>query len=305
MNILDAMKNVDEEVLADGGAAKGVAAQTLKASSMDFVVLEKNARSLTSDHRFEEVFEELRGMHWDAAFFNETWRVEQAEDLQFDSGHRWIGSGGAKRRGCEAGKHGVGILLHACWAKAVTKVRQINPWLCYIDLRIEGTDLRLVSAYMPHSGYEDKDVELMYDELDLLGRRIYIVAGDWNAEVGGRLPWEENAAVGQHGSGPRNRRGDWFAQWANDHSMLISSTWFRKRWAKLWTHTQDDRERTIDYICLDRRARKWMIDPSVHEQLDLGSDHRAVIMVLRIPLRHQPSHEKKRKRQRSKKPVGW
>eukprot|EP00973_Karenia_brevis_P022158 3048206-Karenia_brevis.AAC.1 len=91
-------------------------------------------------------------------------------------------------------------------------------------------------------------------------RRLPIIAGDWNAEIGGQKLGDEGGAVGQHGQGLRNARGQWFATWASTSSLRITNTFFRKRWDKLWTHVQNNRERVIDYICVDERMRKWVTD---------------------------------------------
>ena len=96
----------------------------------------KNARSLTSDARLEEVLEELGEAQWDVVFFKETWRLEAEEDFLLESGHRFFGSGGARRTNSNLGKHGVGILLHQRWSKFVVGVRAVSAQIVYVDLQI-------------------------------------------------------------------------------------------------------------------------------------------------------------------------
>ena len=69
----------------------------------------RNARSLQTEERFEEMLTECKGMKWDAVLFNETWREAAEEITKLIDGNTWFGSGGS------IGKRGVGILLHKKW----------------------------------------------------------------------------------------------------------------------------------------------------------------------------------------------
>ena len=65
-------------------------------------------------------------------------------------------------------------------------------------------------------------------------------------------------------------------------------------------------ERQIDYIVLDGQLFKWTTDAEANDMLDLGSDHRCVRAVLKIPRKRKPFKDKItciRKRKRSK--MGW
>jgi hypothetical protein len=196
-------------------------------------IISKNARSLCSDGRVEEALEELSGGDWDVNLFSETWRLEVHGDDKLEAGHRWIGAGGARKSGSTGGKHGVGILLHARWASSVSKVGQISPRICFVDLCVKGRKLRLLCACMQHTGYADQAVEEVYDELDRCikearaQRKLVIVAGDWNAEVGAQHPGEKNSSVGCHGFGRRNHRGQMFANWCTSQSLVIANTMYR------------------------------------------------------------------------------
>eukprot|EP00973_Karenia_brevis_P019846 2722377-Karenia_brevis.AAC.1 len=66
--------------------------------TFDFVVVLKNARSLSSDERMAELLEEVQDAFWDVILVNETWRVEQEEHFELECGHLWFGSGGAKKK---------------------------------------------------------------------------------------------------------------------------------------------------------------------------------------------------------------
>ena len=83
-----------------------------------------------------------------------------------ESGHRWIGSGGARKHNADGGKHGVGILIGKKWASSVIGVRAVNARLIYVDMQIGRFKFRMICADMPHGGYPDKDIEIMYSNID-------------------------------------------------------------------------------------------------------------------------------------------
>ena len=197
------------------------------AREFGFKIIQKNARSLSTDERLTEALGELDDAKWDAVIFNETWRVENAEDFLLESGHRWLGSGGAKRNGGAGGKHGVAILLHRRWAWAVSQVKPISPRLMFVDIRVRRHKIRLISVYMPHVGYGNDAVDDVYKAMEhsvngaRSERRLVIIGGDWNAEVGKKHSTGEETSVGNHGHGKRNPRGHWLADWQADTAFVF------------------------------------------------------------------------------------
>eukprot|EP00973_Karenia_brevis_P035612 4912598-Karenia_brevis.AAC.1 len=93
----------------------------------------------------EELQHELGEIAWDVALVNETWREAAAEDFTTVEGHRWIGGGGAKKRGCEACKHGVGIFLHKKWASEITGIRRYGARVLSVDLSVYGHKFRFIA----------------------------------------------------------------------------------------------------------------------------------------------------------------
>ena len=69
-----------------------------------FIVLQKNARSLNSSERFQELTHEVEGCRCDAILISETWRANNAEIWETQQGNMFMGSGKFEN------KHGVGIL---------------------------------------------------------------------------------------------------------------------------------------------------------------------------------------------------
>ena len=61
----------------------------------------KNVIFLDTEHRENELLEELELRDWDIIFLNETWRADVEEKCETQSSHLFLGSGGTKgQRGC-------------------------------------------------------------------------------------------------------------------------------------------------------------------------------------------------------------
>ena len=142
---------------------------------------------------------------------------------------------------------------------------------------------------MPHSRYDDSDVEQIYAILSsiirqarLLGR-IFIVMGDWNATIGRNLSSIGSEYIGKHGLGLRNPRGDLFASWAIAEKMDVANTQFEKTYDKKWTHRGPYGQRQLDYACIDFHARRFLKDAEASDEIGLGMDHRSVKIEFEMP----------------------
>ena len=261
----------------------------------------KNARSLYSDERLEELIAEVQPPQWDADMINETWRAETEEYDTLESKHIWFGSGGT------AGRHGVGILLHSRWTDYVRGWRAVSTRVGVLDLDTPNLGFSLIVVYMPHCGKSDACVEEVYATISSLmkearaAKRLITVGGDWNAEVESST-CERDGTVGAYANASGNVRGDWLRRWATAERLSIANTILQKRWVRRWTHAQHGRNRIIDYIRIDRHLRQNLTDASASKYIDLGSDHRAVWIQLKFQkLRVRKQWQPKR----PKSMVGW
>eukprot|EP00973_Karenia_brevis_P034866 4812040-Karenia_brevis.AAC.1 len=135
---------------------------------------------------------------------------------------------------------------------------------------------------MPHCGYSDEAVDEVYQQLSThihqarQQERMTIIAGDFNAEARSNPEHNYLGAAGRFANPKGNERGEWLGRWAEDEQLVLVNTLFKNRWGRIWTHRQLERERQIDYICIDMKYRSCVIDAAVYPKIDLGSDHRAV-----------------------------
>jgi hypothetical protein len=191
----------------------------------EVVVIVKNARSLQTEGRFEELLLECETLRWDAILVNETWRSAAEEIIKLESGHYWFGSGGTE------GKHGVGILLRKGFT--LQKFVAISPRLCYLEVDGMRQKFSIIAAYMPHCGYHEDEVEAMYTKISRLlqearsKKRLILLGGDWNAEVQATQPARSGSTVGAYANPVGNARGEWMASWASKEDMIIANTMFQ------------------------------------------------------------------------------
>eukprot|EP00973_Karenia_brevis_P016940 2322722-Karenia_brevis.AAC.1 len=144
---------------------------------------------------------------------NETWRPDGQECDVLHNGHLWFGSGG------EAGKHGVGVLLHKDLGRYVHRWVAINSRLGVLELTFNNSlKISLIVVYMPHAGYSDGAVQAVYEELSNLVRAarakksLLVIAGDWNAEVSSCPQYCASLGhVGPFANPEGNERGDGLA----------------------------------------------------------------------------------------------
>ena len=77
------------------------------------------------------------------------------EQDRMRDGHIWMGSGGTK------GKHGVGILLKK-WTNEIKRFSACSERMAELELDVGALRLTLITVYMPHGGYSDDAVEIIY-----------------------------------------------------------------------------------------------------------------------------------------------
>ena len=158
-------------------------------------------------------------------------------------------------------------------------------------LEVDGAGLQNVSLivpYMPHCGYSDVVVDDMYVQISKLvsearkKKHVIVIGADWNAEVRSSNDQGDSVAVGSFANDVGNARGEWLANWAAKDGLMLANSFFQKPWRKRWTHVQHGRRRQIDYFIVERKRRESIRDAYTSNALDLGSDHRAVKMVMEL-----------------------
>ena len=105
----------------------------------------------------------------------------------------------------------------------------------------------------------------------------FVLGMDANGEVGSRGDYDNEKVIGPFGLNEENSRGQWLKQWATLHDLVLTNTFFSKPIHNRSTFVSSrGKLRQLDYILVDRKTWNTVRDSGSVNELDLGSDHRAV-----------------------------
>ena len=264
-------------------------------------IISKNARGLKTDERIYELITELKQTEtWDIVVLSETWRVDECEMFATNEGHLFANAG------CEAGRRGVGFLVHRKWTKFLQSFTPINERVATLTLRKNQFRIKIIGVYFPHSGYSDESVQQVYDTVahelheQHTSKDHVVVAGDFNAEIGVRQTIDNQRLIGEWSIGEQNYRGFMLKRFCELNDLAIANTMYPKTKANIVTFVGPNKhERQIDFALVNRRARRNLRNAGSNGDVDLGSDHRAIEVIVEL------TQQKKRRRKKQMKHVSW
>ena len=204
---------------------------------------------------------ELHDLSWDFICFSETRRL--SSDVIIAGGHRLISSLSAPMAS------GTSILMHKRFDKSVLKVHIVSDRVMAVDLKFGGKRIRLISVYVPYSGYPWEQFISVMDDLSSLcmqgqdhGMHL-IIGGDFNLCLG----------VGA--------RGQVFGDLCYSFSLIVANGAGLDSTASNWTKRGTDGAlRRIDFILHSTGLDS--LSASACNDIDLGSDHRCVKASIRL-----------------------
>ena len=106
------------------------------------LVYPKNAQSLQTEIRLDELCLELETLQWDVLILSGMWPEEKEEHFILGKGHHFFGAGGCK------GEEGVAILLHVKWASGVKNILPVSERILAADVSIRDKTFRFVSLQL-------------------------------------------------------------------------------------------------------------------------------------------------------------
>ena len=112
-----------------------------------------------------------------------------------------------------------------------------------------------------------------------------VMMGDFNAKVG-QSDTPESSAIGPHGLGERNERGDRLLDFATANEMVITNTLFKQHRRRFYTWTSPDgnTRNQIDYFCIHERWKTSVVNTKTLPGADCGSDHELLVMSMRLKI---------------------
>ena len=159
--------------------------------------------------------------------------------------------------------------------------------------------LRITGAYMPHGGRDDMEVEAAYAQLEDVvetanqEKKLKIIAGDFNAELGRFLDKNDIAPMQQ------NSRGARLQTWSSLNGFDIVNKCVADDLQQYWTYRNGSLRKQLDYFLTDSVLTRFVSFCAVNTDLDTGSDHRA------LELRLQPWGGNTRRIHKMKKAPQW
>ena len=134
---------------------------------------------------------------------SETWRPYK-EVWESNQGHVVFESGKL------VNKHGVAIIVNSRWRNKINWVECASERVIATSISVNRNPTTLISAYMPHSGFPDHQVEKTSDTIRrVIGtdKNMKIIGGDFNAELGPGAGVEQTS-VGLKTLNKANYRGE-------------------------------------------------------------------------------------------------
>jgi hypothetical protein len=108
-----------------------------------------------------------------------------------------------------------------------------------------------------------------------------VVLGDLNGRIGSRQ--EGCGIVGRYGEEVVIENGESFLELCRGSEMIIMNGWFPHKKVHKMTFvqrmvTQRDRESILDYFCVSKELKKFVMDVKVKRGVEIGSYHHLVLM---------------------------
>ena len=231
-----------------------------------FHIFAKNAH-VHSQTKFAELLLELADIEWDIILFSETRYA--GGNIVLEGGHHMFASSEPTVAA------GVAVLVHCKHVRNIKFSQAPSSRICFVDMMMKAGVTRFVATYTPHMGYSNHDLYRYYDQLAWVlddarrqGRTI-VLGGDFNTQL--------NVGI----------RGDCLADLAKNfdgHHDPNKATW-------TFCSCMGVRRR-IDFILCSMSFS--LLQSFATDDVDLGSDHRAVYCLLNLP-KHTKQQSKKRK----------
>jgi exonuclease III len=243
-----------------------------------------NVRTLAQGGKLENLKQEASRLNLDILGISE---MRWKNSGQINSGEFTVIYSGHKTKLA----HGVGFLLKKELTQSLMGYYAISDRVLLIKINSKPVNMSIIQVYAPTSTSSDEDIESFYKDLDCAynqcgSQDVRIVMGDMNAKVGSSMDPLESV-VGPHGLGVRNERGDQWVEWCMSNDQVIMNSWFQhsKRHLYTWKSPGDGTRNQIDFITINQRYKRSILQVKTYPGADIGSDHIPVVSTMRFKFR--------------------
>lgn len=186
--------------------------------------------------------------------------------------------------GKKKGEKGVGFVVKNNNDIEVEDFIPINERIAILKVRIQQQTYSIIQLYAPTEKAPQEEIDEFYEQLEVtMGKcnKNVICMGDMNAKVG-EMPAEDSYILGKYGYGSKNKRGEAFIHFCQQHNLSIMNTKFKKPQKMRWTWKSPDgvTKNQIDYFTTN--IPKLVEDVSVLNNFLFPSDHRIIRATINI-----------------------
>ncbi|RZB81212.1 LINE-1 retrotransposable element ORF2 protein isoform B [Glycine soja] len=207
------------------------------------------------------------------------WTGEKAKELD-NSGFKLWYTGKIRSR------NGVGIIVDKEWKKDVVDVRRVGDRIIALKLVVGQDTFNVISGYAPQVGLAEHFKVKFWEDLERVlqdipqGEKVFL-GGDLNGHVGS----VDRGFEGVHGGfglGEMNGDGKSILEFSEALDLSIANTWFKKREEHLITYKSGGTCSQIDFFLIRKSDRKYCLNCKVIPGESLTTQHRVLVMDVRI-----------------------
>ncbi|KAM7489846.1 hypothetical protein LguiB_027330 [Lonicera macranthoides] len=207
------------------------------------------------------------------------WVGAKAKELDTSGFKLWY-TGKVKSR------NGVGIIVDKWWKKDIVDVKRVGDRILALKFVVEQDTFNVISAYAPQVGCEEhlkikfwEDLEGLIQDIPL--REKIFLGGDLNGHVGSS---SENyrGVHGGYGIGVVNTEGKSILDFSSAYDLMVANTCFKKREEHLITYKSGATCSQIDFFLFRKGDRKSCMDCKVIPGESLTTQHRVLVMDIRV-----------------------
>ncbi|KAH1219602.1 LINE-1 retrotransposable element ORF2 protein [Glycine max] len=207
------------------------------------------------------------------------WTGEKAKELDSSGFKLWY-TGKIKSR------NGVGIIVDKEWKKDVVDVRRVGDRIIVLKLVVGQDTFNVISGYAPQVGLAEHFKVKFWEDLEGVlqdipqGEKVFL-GGDLNGHVGSVARGFEGVHGG-FGLGEMNGEGKSILEFSEALDLSIANTWFKKREEHLITYKSGGTCSQIDFFLIRKSDRKYCLNCKVIPRESLTTQHRDLVMDVRI-----------------------
>jgi predicted secreted protein len=189
-----------------------------------------------------------------------------------------------------AGGQKVGIMVRKTISQRIEEVKPISDRVIAVKINAKPKPIIVIQIYALTSNKEDEKVKEFYEKVEEALKKVrkdslIVIMGNFNAKIGqGKV----GDTVGNFGLGERNDRGDRMIEFAEKENMVVCNTIFKHHpriRLYTWQSPGGGIKNQIDYILINKRYRKIILNCHTFPSADCNSDHRLLMAKCQLQLK--------------------